>query len=43
MTHDENRFSTSMNVELWGTGVTMHAHVPLYVVTKVSIHVYISY
>jgi len=30
-------FSTSMNVELWSTGVTMHAHVPLYVVTKMAI------
>jgi 17beta-estradiol 17-dehydrogenase / very-long-chain 3-oxoacyl-CoA reductase len=30
-------FSTSMNVELWGTGVTMHAHIPLYVVTKMAI------
>ena len=30
-------FSTSMSVELWGTGVTMHAHIPLYVVTKMAI------
>ena len=26
-----------MSVELWGTGVTMHAHIPLYVVTKMAI------
>lgn len=30
-------FSRSMSVELWGTGVTMHAHIPLYVVTKMAI------
>ncbi len=29
-------FSTSMSVELWSSGVTMHAHIPLYVVTKMG-------